>query len=307
MSRGSLLLSWAAFSAVAFLAAGSLGRADDAKPSAPPGYKTVFVNVGGARMPVQVKEQLDPLRNVTNPADPNDPRRLFSSENPMANKSFSSGGSIDWNKTATLKDPYVPQVYDLDKSTSVYRIGSKSLFHNSAFATGRAAGGFSKSFSTSTADVGQNQAALAFAAIGAPEQNRVAPIDVKPFDTYADAMANKTFQGPEEEARHKHLKKNNKGETVIDQLPDRPLTIDEVRDLLNNGTEPDTSKPPPPASKPLNDPDYQPEPLRNPPEGTDVAAPKNAKDDSDDKDDPVPPPGTMAEPPPENSEPLPKP
>jgi hypothetical protein len=203
-----------------------------------------------------------------------------------------------------MKDAYVTKIYNSTEPSSVYNLGSNATFHTSSYAGASAANGYAKSFATTTADAGQNQAAAAFAAIGSPDQDRTAQIDARPVDTYPALMADKKFQGPEEDARHKKLTRLDNGQILVEDLPNRPLTIDEVRDLINHGFKPNTTEPPPPASRPMNDPGYQPEPLRIEPTESENPAPKNVKDD-DDKDDPVPPPGTMAAPP-ENAEPLPK-
>jgi hypothetical protein len=88
------------------------------------------------------------------------------------------------------------------------------------------------------------------------------------------------------------------------------LSVDEVRALINHGFKPDLSEPAAPASKPLNDPNYQPEPLRIEPTSADDAlpvppAPGMHKVQDDDSNDPVPSPGTMAEHP-EDAQSLPK-
>ncbi len=279
-----------------------MARADDPPPATPPGYKTVYIDVGGKKEPILVKQQLDPLRNIQNPDDPRDPRRIYSAANAMANKSFMAGAGSGWDKSAQMKDAYVTKPYALDQPANSNYTG-KSAFPTAAFAGGRTLAAYDRKFATKTADAGQDETAAAFAAIGSSEQNRTAPIDARPVETFAAPMADKTFQGPEEDARHKKLTRVGDGQILVEDLPDRPLTIDEVRDLINHGFKPNTSEPPPPASKPLNDPDYQPEPLRIEPTESETPAPRNARDD--DKDDPVPAPGTMAEPP-ENSQPLPK-
>jgi hypothetical protein len=272
-----------------------LARADDAKPATPPGYKTVYVNAGGKKVPILVKQQYDSLRNVHNPDDPRDPRRIFSSTNSMADKAFVSGLDKNWDKSAKMKDAYATKPYAFD-ATPTSNASTRHAFGVTAYPGVNGATGFDKNFATTTADAGQDKSADAFAAIGASEQNRTAPIEAKPVETFAAPMASQKFIGPEEETRHKRLTRLDNGQLLVQDLPDRPLTIDEVRDLINHGFKPDTSAPPSPASKPLNDPNYQPEPLRIEPTEPETPAPppKNAKDD--DNDDPVPSPGTMAEP-----------
>jgi hypothetical protein len=112
-------------------------------------------------------------------------------------------------------------------------------------------------------------------------------------------MASKQYLGPG--AQHVPddiVIKDNFVISRMSGLPNRPLSIDEVRNLINHETKPNTDIKPDEPSKPLNDPNYKPEPLR------DMPAPNN----NDDANDPVPPPGTMASPQaPENSEQLPQP
>ena len=274
------------------MAASPLIHADDPKPTVPPGYKLKYVEAGGKKMPILVKDQLDPLRNVTDTTDPLDHQKVFSETNLMANKTFNSGVSVNWNKSADMKPDFETKVYNSTGPTSVYNLGTKSTFQTAAFAGGRDATGYNRSFATSTADVGQNETA-AFAAIGSPDQDRTAPINAKAIDKFSSPMANKLYMTRKADGVH-----HNEGElgngTSLSQLPDRPLTIDEVGNLINHGFKPDTSEPPPPASKPLNDPGYQPEPLRIEPTEAETPTPKGGKDD--DADDPVPSPGTMAEP-----------
>ncbi len=45
----------------------------------------------------------------------------------------------------------------------------------------------------------------------------------------------------------------------VSDIPNRPLTVDEVRGLINHGLKPDTAAPPGMPSKAINDPNYKPE------------------------------------------------
>ncbi len=114
----------------------------------------------------------------------------------------------------------------------------------------------------------------------------------------ADSMSNKMYLGPgAQRVPDDIVIKENVVISRMSGLPNRSLSIDEVRNLINHETKPNTDAKPDAPNKPLNDPNYKPEPLRD--------APSPASED--DKNDPVPPPGTMAAPPPENAEPLPQP
>ncbi len=135
-----------------------------------------------------------------------------------------------------------------------------------------------------------------------PDQGRSATIEKQNSAAFASPLGDKKFEGDEAQAARRHLSRNKSGQIEITDLPDRPLTIDEVRNLINHGFKPDTEVKPEEPSKPLNDPDYKPEPLR------DMPAPASSDDD---KDDPVPAPGTMSSPaipavPAENSDALPQ-
>ena len=137
-----------------------------------------------------------------------------------------------------------------------------------------------------------------------------APIDARTYDTFASPEANKEYGGPEADIIRQRVKPGLQIDGDLQKLteiPNRPLTVDEVRALINHGFKPDFTKPAAPDNKALNDPDYQPEPLRiDPPEDATPAPPAAAahKVQDDDTNDPVPAPGTMAEHP-EDSEPLP--
>jgi hypothetical protein len=291
---------------------GSPLRADDPSASAD-GYKNVVVkSAGGKSVTLRVKEQPDALAHASFP-DELDHQRAFSATNPMANKSFSmptdtanpansefkEGDQGSFVTKAYNFDSNAPSAPDLDRKSSVSA--------NSAFS--QTAPGFDKSYSTSKPDEDQNRTAL-LASATSTDQGRTAVLgDHTDNNSFASPMSGKEFQGEEADAFHHTLSRMKNGQMLVTDLPDRPLTIDEVRELINHGFKPDTGAPPPEASKPLNDPNYQPEPLREEPTAPATPAPANeAGAVDDDKDDAVPPPGTMAAPPPpENTQPLPQP
>jgi hypothetical protein len=93
-------LVWTHLSAATLLVASPLVHADNSNPKAPPGYKTVYVEAGGKKIPMLVKQQLDPLRNVNNPEDPLDHQKVYSETNFMADKTFLSPAGTGWNKSA---------------------------------------------------------------------------------------------------------------------------------------------------------------------------------------------------------------
>jgi hypothetical protein len=79
----------------------------------------------------------------------------------------------------------------------------------------------------------------------------------------------------------------------LTNLPNRPLTIDEVRALINHEQVPDLNSKPEEPSRPLNDPNWEP-PLKLP-EISDKAAPATPPADEA-KGDELPSPGMMAQP-----------
>jgi hypothetical protein len=304
--QNSPLIFWTRLIAVTFVTTGRLLSADD-QPASSDGYKIVPVNVGGKTMSIRVQEQSDPYKNVSssNSTGKYDPERIFSTTNSMADKKFSLPSDFLSKGNSDLKDSdqktfnTKPYVYDASSPTAPNLDAKAGVPTTSAYS--RSATGFDKSYATANADAGQDRPAL-FASAASPDQNRTEQLSNKSSpDNYASAFAGKTFQGPEADAVHHRLTKLSNGQMLVTDLPNRPLTIDEVRDLINHGFKPDTDAKPEEPSKPLNDPDYKPEPLRDTPP-PDTSSPTG----DDDKNDPVPPPGTMAAPP-ENSESLPQP
>jgi hypothetical protein len=282
--------------AVALLLTGPLLHADDKKPSDSDGYKQVPIRTGDKTTYLRVKTEHDPYANLS-PSS----RSFFSKESPLANKQFDSGNAP---VSRSSGDSFQQQTF-LTKSYSV-DAGSNSdittpnvntkVTTASATAYGQNASGFDRSFTTSSSDAARNKKAL-FASNTSDFQGRTATLGSQQIDVPgASPLAGKPYQGPEADKVHQELGQVNSGLSRMSGLPNRALTIDEVRNLINHETKPDTNARPEPASKPLNDPDYKPVPLR-------ILPPAD-----DDKGDLVPSPGMAAAAfhPPENSEPLPK-
>jgi hypothetical protein len=295
-------------SCVVLLATGILVRADDPPaPTPPPGSKVVYQDTGGGnRVPIFVKDQLDPLRHAGNIGDdPLDHQKVFSETNPESHKTFNSGnlGGVDKSADLGNQKTFPTKVYGDTGPSSVYNLGSKSTYHTASYDGTKAAAGFNQAYATKDAPADFNHADSAFAPIGSSEQNRTAPIDAKTYATFASPDANKDFTGPEADIMHQRAKPGAQIDGDLQKLgeiPYRPLSIDEVRALINHGFKPNLSEPAAPASRPLNDPNYQPEPLRIEPTSADDALPVPPasgmhKVQDDDTNDPVPSPGTMAE------------
>jgi hypothetical protein len=303
------LIFWTRLIAVAFVATGRLLFADDQTASSD-GYKIVPVTVNGKTTPFRVAEQTDPFKNVTSSESTGkyDPERIFSATSSMANKKFALSSDSVSQSNSDLKDRDLqtfitkPYVYDASSPTAPNLDAKAGFPTTNAFS--RSATEFNKSYSTSSADIGRSGPAVFATNTDSADQNRTAALGgpEKTEGIVSNSMANKQYLGPG--AQHVPdgiVIKDNIIISRMSGLPNRPLTIDEVRNLINHGTKPDTDVKPEEPSKPLNDPDYKPEPLRDTPQ-SDTSLPAG----DDDKNDPVPPPGTMAAPP-ENSEPLPQP
>jgi hypothetical protein len=277
-------------------------RGDDA-PVAPEGYKMTKVKLSGGGY--IYSQESDPFRNVhsSSGSDQYKPDNMdFSKTSPMAHQQFSTAPA-DVSREDALADSrsgssFVTKAYDdphlpssaIPNEETKYSLPSASPYsHRSA--------NFDKSFATASSSLADKK--MTDYDKTSPDANRTAYLGTGKTDVFAYPLADKTYSGPEANEVKKDLSKINNGMMSLKDLPDRPLTIDEVRELINHGVKPDTSAPPPPPSKALNDPDYQPE--AEPEAPPEAPAPVN----DDDKNDPVPSPGTIAQPP-ENSEALPQ-
>ena len=227
----------------------------------------------------------------------------FSLVSPMASQQFNATTSSVSKKDSLVnsqnQSAFVTKSYN-EAPTSGHGVSNQDKKFNMPVSDAYAhnSNSFDKSYATSSSNLGSKQVAAFDKA--SSDQDQTATFKTHKTDTYASRYASQTYTGPEVEKIKSDLNKLNGGMMDIKDLPNRPLTIDEVRALINHGVKPDTSAPPPPASKALNDPDYK-------PDETSSLVPKElpAPVNEDDKNDPVPAPGTMAHPP-ENSEPLPQ-
>lgn len=292
--------------AIIILTAGTLLRADD-QPAAPTsdGYKIVPVPVGDKTVPIRVKEGSDPFKNVSTNNDNGkyNPERIFSGSSPLANKQFLPTSDLASQKSALgdgNQNTFITKAYTGDVSDAAMPNLNTKVNTSTSNGFTSSANGFDKSYPVAKSDLDLGHSAE-FTSATSPDLTRTAYLGPQTTSAYAStsdtAFAHKTFTGREADDLHHQLTQMDNGQMMVTDLPNRAMTIDEVRDLINHGFKPDTSVRPNPAdqSKPLNSPDYKPQPLRDNP------SPQN----DDDKNDPVPPPGTMAAP--ENSEPLPQP
>jgi hypothetical protein len=304
---GRILAFGTSLLAITFIAGSRLLPADDAAPASSSGNKTVQVRIGGKTVPIRVQETGDPYRNVssTNTTGKYDPQRIFSNSSSLADKKFFMPTDFGSQGTSAFKprdqDTFITKSYIPDASSTVPNLNSKVKF---ASATGydRSAAGFDKNYAASAGATEQNRTAVLGTTPTAEEQGRSAILGDSEHGEVlaANSMAGKQYLGPgAQKVPDGVVIHDNVTLSRMSDVPNRPLSIDEVRDLINHGTKPDFDTKPEEPSKPLNDPNYKPKPLRDDP------SPESA----DDKTDAVPPPGTIANPQaaPENSEPLPQP
>jgi hypothetical protein len=289
------------FMAVALLLAGQFLHADD-KVSDSDGSKQVPIKVGGKTTYIKVQQQpeLSQHRNWSTSPDKYNPMAFdLGRTSSLANKHFDAKDTSFAQSNHSFQQQAFPtKSYSIDdKSRSNLNPDTKASTHTTTVYD-RNASGFDKSFATTSSDAVENKNAL-FAANASDYQGRTAVVGSQQINTsIAFPLANKSYQGPEADSTRHDLDEVNNGLSRMSGLPNRPLTIDEVRNLINHDAKPDTNSKPAPASKPLNDPDYKPVPSPAPP----------AVDDGN--SDLAPSPGmaaaSAAPQPPENSEPLPR-
>ena len=250
----------------------------------------------------------DPLHNISASGNGSkyDPERIFSTTSEMADKKFVSGTFSDAKGDASLQaseqTTFLSKPYDgLSESDSKTQ-DLHTAFATKSFATEKTdVSESTKSFTTTSADLGRGQAPLyASSTSTSTDQDRTAIFKTEKIEDLGtvEPMASKQYLGPGAQQVPDGIEvKENQVIWNMTGLPSRALTVDEVRNLINHGITPDTDTKPDESSKPLNDPDYKGDPLRESPPAPTAT--------DDDKNNPVPSPGTLAQPPPENGEPLP--
>lgn len=291
--------------AAGFLATSLSVHADD-KPTAPPGYKMVPVPLGNGHTGyIEVKE---PTQGDSAPNNSG-----FNLTSPMANKTFmpdggSGNASSDQDKMQSTfaTKSYFAKADDAADQSMPGLHDEVPVKSDNAYS--HRADGFDQSYQTSAAE--EQTKSSPMGSQKATESDQTANMGNHETQTFAYHDSNKTYTGPEAQAVKRDLDRMNQGLESLKDLPDRPLTIDEVRALINHGVKPDLDEKPAAPSKPLNAPDYQPDaapaPLRDP------IQPGHLKDANDaDIDLSVPgavshPDQTVPDPAPENSEPLPQ-
>lgn len=263
----------------------------------PAGYHDVKLPSGAL---VRVADQARPTLNTTSPDGKYDPSDAdFGRTSSYAHKTFSdqdtsletNGEASDLKQKQFLTKSFAASAYDQSDKTF-----ATAAYHSSA----RSSDDLSKAYNLPPA---QTDLTRSFATQPSDLQNKTAAVggDTSKKDPFSTPWSegNKQFYDPTIlRVPHHHLSGENAPRNAplddIDALPNRPLTVDEVRDLINHGQKPDLdSRPDENQSKPLNDPGYEP-PLKLP-EIDDKAAPATPPRDEA-KSDELPSPGMMAAP-----------
>jgi hypothetical protein len=286
------------------LSAGLL-LADKTPPVPPPepGYRNVPLKAHGEVVSyIRVKDTSTKMSD-----DSSDPFG-FSKSSAMAHQSYdlgdtaSSRDNADYQKSA--EHTFVTQSYFASNSSAeMPGLHSAALTETAAPESSRHASGMDSTFYTAKADMGKPAEGMDTTS---SYQGKSATLGGHKIDTFAAEGSDKTFTGREAQDVKRDLTALNEGLMGVKDLPSRPLTVDEVRALINHGIKPNTEEKPAEPSKALDDPDYTPDeapaPLRAP------AADEHHLRDLNDVggDDAPPPPGMMAHPESDSSEPLPQ-
>jgi hypothetical protein len=277
----------------------------------PHGYHDVTVGSGDHKSVVRVADSAAPHFSNGSSSDgsanaPYNPEGMdFGKSSPLAGKSFDTGfASLSKNDTATEQNSreFSTRAFaTADYSQSIPKYQTVAYNDSS-----RSSDGFSKNYELPPANAAITAAANQSFATKASEYQGKTALDVQmpaktdPFAT-PSSLSEKTFFDPAmQHVRHDPYATGMDVKRLAD-LPNRPLTIDEVRDLINHEQIPDLSDKPDEPSRALNDPDWSP-PTVAPSARDSIPTPPPAEME---KDGDLPAPGEMAQPP-ENSEPLPK-
>jgi len=305
----------ALFSALA-LAISAIAHADNppsklpspaAPDKPPPGYHDMTINVGGKPMTIRVPDEHKNTLKNSSPANsgPYDPTNLdLNHASVYSNKTFSTSSAILSNDDGTNLTHGQKRFETSSFATGAYNQSDRT-FQTAAYksSSSRNSDDFSKSYQLPAAASGLNRS---FDVKGSDLQNKKALIADNPKDK-VDPFATPWSEGDKRffDPALTHVKRDpyapaNVDTKKLNDLPNRPLTIDEVRRLINHEQVPDLDKPPEPESGPLNDPNFVP---KLDTAVSSKAAPATPPPDET-KEDELPSPGMMAKP--VNDQPLPK-
>jgi hypothetical protein len=282
---------------------------------APPGFHNVTIGSGNQKSVIRVADSATPHMNdgLAPDSSPNakyDPEAMnFNQGSPLAGKTFSTS-FVSLSKSDNAAQSLASQPFATHSfATSSYNQPDRKYQAVAYQESSRSSDGFSKTYELPTsgnsgADASRNFAVGTSEFQGKTALEAQAPATSDPF-AKPSSMSEKTFFDP----MMKHVKRDPYATGLdvkhLTDLPNRPLTIDEVRNLINHEQIPDLNTKPDEPSRALNDPDWAPEatPAVSQPDRADnlPVAPTAEFD----KDNELPSPGEMAQPP-ENSEALPK-
>ena len=265
------------------------------------------VYLGGKPTVIRVSDEHKNTLKNNGPSDGTyDPTRLDLDHASMyANKTFSTG------EAKLSKDDSAENARDHKRfitgsfATSTYNQSDRT-FQTAAYkSSSHTSDDFTKAYQLPGADSDANHT---FSVKGSELQDKKALIADNPknkIDPFATPWSDgdKRFFDPAmtHVKRDPYAAANGLDVKQLNDLPNRPLTIDEVRGLINHEQVPDLNKPPETESKPLNDPNW--EPALSTPALSNKAAPATPPPDET-KDDELPSPGMMAKP--ETDAPQPK-
>jgi len=245
----------------------------------PPGFHDVKLAGGGV---IRVSDA------------PKAPVGEFARTSSFANQTFSAQDS------SLSKSAQAPEMNQQPFATSAYGTSSYTnsdhTFQTAAYHTdARSSDEFTKAYALPT---GTDSFARSFATKPSTLQDKSALIAQKPLqDPFSTPWSegDKKFYDP---SLRKVKRDPYAGDSLdvsrLTDLPNRPLTIDEVRALINHEQIPDLNAKPEEPSRPLNDPNWEP-PLKLP-EISDKAAPATPPPDEAQGGE-LPSPGMMAQPP----------
>jgi hypothetical protein len=279
----------------------------------PPGYHDVSFGSGSNKNVIRVADQAKPHLNGNTGSDSDgryDPEKLdFSRTSPLATKSFATSFAA-LSKNDTAEETKLPAFNTHAFDTSAYNQSDRKYATMADSESSRSNDDFSKTYQLPQggADADLNRS---FATKTSEFQGKTAlltqtPSKTDPFAT-PSSLSDKTFFDPamEHVKRDRYAAVDGLDVQRLTNLPNRPLTITEVRNLINHEQIPNLADKPEEEDandKALNDPNWAP-PTIAPmaPDNTRATPPPDIEKQGD-----LPAPGEMAQPPPENSEPLPK-
>ena len=294
---------------VTFFACALVLQAQNQAPNADPDKNDRQVKVKSGKKTATIRVRDIPGPRLDPPSTGKyDPQNLdLGRSSTFAGKQFSTSNAALSKKDTAIEgragNSFITKPFAFGKSDAGSDFG-KAYKTSTYTESARGSDDYSKkTFATSSSSLAQNKDAV-FANKTSSFANQSAVLDGSkkaPFSGTSD-LNDKTFSDPE----MKHVRRDPYSagngldvERLVD-LPNRPLTIKEVRNLINHETIPHLDEKADDDIKALNDPEYEPPaPLQD-------YRPKPLP--PEEKDNSLPSPGMMATPtpPPENTQPLPK-